>query len=80
MRFGHYWPKDPASEKIEHLRPYPIGIGPLFCSMPVLKFEPFSVGGTDGSGKDTPEARARAVQRVWDSAMGGVCGTVRHLP
>jgi hypothetical protein len=21
MKFGHYWPKDPARERIEHLRP-----------------------------------------------------------
>jgi hypothetical protein len=45
MRFGHYWPKDPAAEKIEHLRPASSWPGPelTFSSMPVLSFEPFEV-------------------------------------
>lgn len=44
MKFGHYWPKDPASERIEHLRQYTPRFEMIYQTMPVLRFEPFSVG------------------------------------
>lgn len=44
MKFGHYWPKDPASEQIRHLRRHVERYPMIYGTMPVLRFEPFDVG------------------------------------
>lgn len=85
MRFGHYWPKDPAAEKIEHLRPasaWPRPELPLYSSMPMLNFVPFEIGGTDE--RDTPSGasayvRARPVRPLRSEYLAPTTGHVRFL-
>lgn len=71
MKFGHYWPKDPASEKTGHLRPWRPRFEMYYSSVPVLRFEPFSVG------KPPEETRREAALKAWGVLFGA---PVRSTP